>query len=74
MAYLCQECHRVHPIGVRDCEEARRINKEYWEKLNRRVEQHRKICRGCPDPEQHVRNLDELDNPPKEPARYAAHR
>lgn len=72
MARLCGKCLTVHPPGVEGCEEARKIMEQYAEEFNRRVEDHRQHCRGCPDPAQHVRNLDELDNPSKGPIVFGA--
>ncbi len=67
MARICSKCHMVHPLGAVSCKDAARINKENAERFRRKVEHHMKHCRGCPDPEQHVRNLEELDNPRRKP-------
>jgi len=72
MARLCGKCLKLHPTGVEDCKEAQKIMEQYAEEFNRKVEDHRQHCRGCPDPAQHVINLDELDNPSKEPIVFGA--
>ncbi len=70
MARACGRCLNVHPPEI-GCENAKSIRDKDAEEFNRRVEDHIAHCRGCPDPAQHLRNLDELDNPRKEPIRYA---
>ncbi len=50
MARLCRKCLKLHPTGVEDCKEAQEIMEQYAEKFNRKVEDHRQHCRGCPDP------------------------
>jgi len=70
MAYVCGRCNTVHPPGAVGCEDARRIGKKNAAIFNRKVEHHREHCRGCPDPAEHVRNLDALDNPRREPIRF----
>lgn len=70
MARVCGKCLRVHPPEI-GCENAKIIRDKDVAEFNRRVKHHEEHCRGCPNPAQHIRNLDELDNPRKEPIKYA---
>lgn len=62
MARLCNNCRAVHPPEESCADAAVRINKRSAE-ITKTVDLHRKGCRGCPDPYQHVMNLESLDNP-----------
>lgn len=74
MVYVCGNCGAVHPPESVGCEDARRKREENAEEFHRKVEHHKAHCRGCPDPAEHVRELERLDNPRKKPIRFAVHR
>lgn len=63
MAYICPHCHVVHPPGAVTCEQAREQIAQARDFMNARIVVHRDLCRGCPDPRQHLLNLDRLDQP-----------
>lgn len=73
MARICDKCGSVHSFGVVGCRDAARILKRNAEVFNRRVKYHMEHCPGCPDPEQHVRDLDELNNSRREPIIFGRH-
>lgn len=62
MAHVCDKCLKVHPPGMKDCKEAAETIRRCLEAFDSRVEEHKRTCRGCPNPDQHVINLDRLDN------------
>ena len=70
MARVCGKCLNAHPPEI-GCENAKIIRDKDAAEFYRKVKYHEEHCRGCPDPAQHIRNLDRLDNPRKEPTRYA---
>ena len=55
MAYVCPTCETVHPPGVLLCEDVAKA----IEVRGREIEHHRQHCPGCPDPAQHMRNLEQ---------------
>lgn len=67
MAYICPHCHHVHPVGVGSCKEAKEQIDRDIANMKTRIAAHRDQCRGCPDPQQHLLNLDNLDRPKTEP-------
>lgn len=71
MAYVCGKCQTVHPPGAVSCEDARNIGEAAVKDFKRKVRRHKKGCLGCPDPEQHVENIERIQNPPRGPTRFA---
>lgn len=53
MAIICPRCDLCHEDGVILCEKSEEIHQTF----RREVEHHKMYCKGCPDPEAHVRNL-----------------
>ncbi len=65
MAQICPDCKTVHYRGAIDCLHNRKLIQHSAEQMRHDVHHHLEMCAGCPDPEQHLRNLARLQHPDK---------